>query len=94
MSRYYVLKGALITGLAFAAVQLLPASAQTYPSRNITFVVGFAAGGVADSIGRIVGQKLTDRLGQTVVVENRGGAGGNIAAKSWPDRRLTATPSW
>lgn len=82
MSRYYVLKGALITGLAFAAVQLLPASAQTYPSRNITFVVGFAAGGVADSIGRIVGQKLTDRLGQTVVVENRGGAGGNIAAKS------------
>ncbi|MGA8592002.1 MAG: hypothetical protein WB803_22370 [Pseudolabrys sp.] len=55
MSRYYVLKGALITGLAFEAVQLLPASAQTYPSRNITFVVGFAAGGVADSIGRIGG---------------------------------------
>ena len=82
MSRYYVLKGALVTGLAFAAVQPLPTSAQAYPNRNITFVVGFAAGGVADSIGRLVGQKLADRLGQTVVVENRGGAGGNIAAKS------------
>ncbi|MGC1698917.1 MAG: tripartite tricarboxylate transporter substrate-binding protein [Pseudolabrys sp.] len=70
---------------AISAIYYFLASAVSitpYPSRNITFVVGFAAGGVADSIGRIVGQKLTDRLGQTVVVENRGGAGGNIAAKS------------
>src|SRR5512144_912251 len=82
MSRCRALMGALVTGLAFAALPALPTSAQTYPSRNITLVVGFAAGGVADSIGRLVGQKLGDRLGQTVVVENRGGAGGNIAAKS------------
>ena len=82
MLRHYVLRGAVVTGLTFAALQPLPTSAQSYPNRNITFVVGFAAGGVADSIGRLVGQKLTDRLGQTVVVENRGGAGGNIAAKS------------
>jgi tripartite-type tricarboxylate transporter receptor subunit TctC len=69
-------------GLAFSALPAVPTSAQTYPSRNITLVVGFAAGGVADSVGRLVGQKLGDRLSQTVVVENRGGAGGNIAAKS------------
>ena len=68
--------------LTFAVLPAGSISAQTYPSRNITFVVGFAAGGVADSVGRIVAQKLSDRLGQTVVVENRGGAGGNIAAKS------------
>jgi tripartite-type tricarboxylate transporter receptor subunit TctC len=68
--------------LALAALPASPAAAQTYPTRNISFVVGFAAGGVADSIGRLVGQKLEERLGRTVVVENRGGAGGNIAAKA------------
>ncbi len=59
-----------------------PASAQTYPAQNITFQVGFAAGGIADLVARLVGQKLSERLGQNVVVENRGGAGGNLAAKS------------
>jgi len=82
MPRGCVLAGALAAGFAFAVLPAEPGSAQTYPSRNITLVVGFAAGGFADSIGRLVGQKLGDRLGQTVVVENRGGAGGNIAAKS------------
>jgi tripartite-type tricarboxylate transporter receptor subunit TctC len=76
-----VVRDAVVTALAFAALPALPTSAQTYPTRNITFLIGFAAGGVADSVGRLVGQKLGDRLGQTVVVENRGGAGGNIAAK-------------
>lgn len=58
-----------------------PAAAQDYPTKPITFVVAFAAGGVADGIGRLIGQKLSEKLGQSVVVENRGGAGGNIAAK-------------
>jgi tripartite-type tricarboxylate transporter receptor subunit TctC len=82
MSPWCVAKVALATGLAFAALPAAPASAQSYPSRNITLVIGFAAGGFADSVGRLVGQKLGERLGQTVVVENRGGAGGNIAAKN------------
>jgi tripartite-type tricarboxylate transporter receptor subunit TctC len=70
--------------LAAVAVCALaqPVHAQTYPSQNITFVVGFAAGGIADVVARLVGQKLSERLGHTVVVENRGGAGGNLAAKA------------
>jgi tripartite-type tricarboxylate transporter receptor subunit TctC len=64
--------------LAFPAT---PSSAQSYPSKQITLLVAFAPGGVADSVGRLIGQKLGEQLGQTVVVENRGGAGGNIAAK-------------
>lgn len=56
-------------------------SAQQYPSRQITFIVAFAPGGVADTLARLIGKGLSDRLHQTVVVENRGGAGGNIAAE-------------
>lgn len=82
MSRCQILRNALIMTFAFAVLPTESINAQTYPNRNITFVVAFAAGGVADSVGRIVAQKLSERLGQTVVVENRGGAGGNIAAKS------------
>ena len=59
-----------------------PASAQIYPTQTITFQVAFAAGGIADVVARLVGQKLSERLGHTVVVENRGGAGGNLAAKA------------
>jgi tripartite-type tricarboxylate transporter receptor subunit TctC len=76
------LKVALATELVIAALSATPTIAQTYPSRSITLVVAFAAGGSADSVGRLVGQKLGERLGQTVVIENRGGAGGNIGAKN------------
>src|SRR5215218_9544978 len=58
-----------------------PASPQDYPARNINMLVGFAAGGAADVIARLVGQRLGDRLGRTIVIENRGGAAGNLAAK-------------
>ena len=70
--------------LAVLAVSALAlderATAETYPSNKITLVVAFAAGGVADTLARMVGQGLSERLHQPVVVENRGGAGGNIAA--------------
>ena len=70
--------------LAAGAIATIPRAAvaqQSYPNHTITLVVAFAAGGVADSVGRLIGQKLGEQLGQTVVVENRAGAGGNIAAK-------------
>ena len=54
---------------------------ETYPNRTIRLIVGFAAGGGNDIIARIVGQKLQDSLGQTVVVENRVGAGGRLSAE-------------
>ena len=55
------------------------ALAQKYPARPVRLVVGFAAGGAADTLARIIGQALTERLGQTFVVENRVGAGGSLA---------------
>lgn len=58
------------------------AQAQAYPNKKMTIVVGFTAGGFADTLARFVGQKLSDKFGQPVVIENRGGAGGNTAASA------------
>ena len=55
---------------------------QDYPSRSIRMVIPFAAGGPNDILGRMIAQKLTDQLGQQIVVDNRGGAGGIIAAET------------
>jgi tripartite-type tricarboxylate transporter receptor subunit TctC len=70
--------------LAAAAMMLVfagsQAGAQTYPANKITLIVAFAPGGIADTLARLIGQGLSGRLHQAVVVENRGGAGGNIAA--------------
>ena len=70
----------LIIGL-FACAAAPPAAGGAYPAQNITFVVSFSAGGVADVIARMVAQKAAERTGWTIVVENRGGAGGNLAAR-------------
>jgi tripartite-type tricarboxylate transporter receptor subunit TctC len=68
---------------AIVATSFAPSSfAQTYPSQNVTVIVAFPAGGLADIIGRLVSTKLESRLKHSFVVENRGGAGGNIAAKA------------
>jgi tripartite-type tricarboxylate transporter receptor subunit TctC len=56
-------------------------SAAQYPSKRVNLVVGFAAGGFADTLARTIGQKLQEKWGQTVTVDNRAGAGGNTAAK-------------
>ncbi|MCK9919727.1 hypothetical protein MXD81_62430 [Microbacteriaceae bacterium K1510] len=58
-----------------------PAIAQDYPRRPVTFVVGYSAGGTGDVVARIIAQKLSVSLGQSVVVENRPGASGGIAAQ-------------
>ena len=76
---------AAVAALSFAA----PVSAQNYPTRPITMVVPFAAGGTSDVIARAVAEQMTIALGQPVVIENVGGAGGSIAlarvARAEPD---------
>ena len=67
-----------------AALPALPriARAQAYPTRPVRIIVGFAAGGTADVTSRLIAQWLSARLGQQFVVENRTGAGGNLAAEA------------
>jgi tripartite-type tricarboxylate transporter receptor subunit TctC len=74
-----MMKAAALALLGLAATLASPASAQdTYPSRPVTMIVPFAPGGSTDAIGRIVAEAMRQVLGQPVVVENRGGAGGSI----------------
>jgi tripartite-type tricarboxylate transporter receptor subunit TctC len=75
-------------GLFAAAGMIGPAAAQDWPTHPVTMVVPFPPGGGTDVLGRIVGQKLSETLGQQVVVENVGGAGGMIGSA----RVVHATP--
>lgn len=86
-------KRTLISTAVLAGAALLlgaPAQAQDFPPKKpVTLVVGFAAGGAADAAARMIAKKLGENIGQSVVVDNKGGAGGNIAhqlvAKATPD---------
>src|SRR5438128_12449373 len=69
---------ALLVGVLLA----VPASAQEWPTRTIRVVVPYPAGGPADFMGRLAAQKLQEKLGVTVVVENKSGASGTIGAES------------
>ena len=67
-----------------AVLPALPriALAETYPSRPVHIVVGFAAGSASDIVARLIGQRLSERLGQPFVIENKGGAGGTLGAET------------
>jgi tripartite-type tricarboxylate transporter receptor subunit TctC len=81
--------GVLACAAVLAASAAAPACAQVWPDKPIKLVVSFAPGGVHDTLARVLQPKLTEALGQAILIENRPGAGGNIAAeavaKSAPD---------
>jgi tripartite-type tricarboxylate transporter receptor subunit TctC len=88
----------LLLGVAAAMLALTGANAETYPVRPITVVVPFAAGGVTDIVARIVSDRMKTALGQPVVVENQGGAGGTIGVtrvhRAAPDGYTLVVGQW
>jgi tripartite-type tricarboxylate transporter receptor subunit TctC len=88
----------LLAGLVLTLATIAPASAQGYPSRPITVVVPFAAGGALDVMTRIMAERMRHSLGQPVIVENIAGAGGNIGvgrvARAAPDGHTLIMGHW
>jgi tripartite-type tricarboxylate transporter receptor subunit TctC len=74
MRKYYLSLAAAILAMAWTAA----AEAQTYPSKSVTMIVPFPAGGATDTLGRFLAEKMRERLGQPVIIENVAGAGGSI----------------
>jgi tripartite-type tricarboxylate transporter receptor subunit TctC len=74
------MRNPILAGLAVLALGLGTAEAQNYPTRPITIIVPFTAGGPTDTVTRLVAESMTKSLGQNVLVENVGGAGGTIGA--------------
>lgn len=88
--RLSIVARVLLLATALATVTaVLPVRAQTWPAKPIRLIVPYPAGGTADPLGRGIGRKLSEALGQQVVIENRAGAGGSIGAdlvaKAKPD---------
>jgi len=76
-----------ICALTMLLALLLPAAAQDFPTRQMTMVIPFAAGGPTDLLGRVIAQRMGEILGQTVIVENVGGAGGMAGGKKVADAK-------
>jgi tripartite-type tricarboxylate transporter receptor subunit TctC len=74
--------GVFAIGLSALAWPIASASALDYPTRPVRFVVGYPAGGATDILARIIGQRLSERLGQQFVIENKPGAGNNIGTEA------------
>src|SRR5688572_28932466 len=87
LSRRKLMSGAV--SVALIAGSGSQGTAQQYPGKPVKLIVGYAAGGANDTVARLIGQWLAERMGQSLVVENRAGAGSNIAtelvARSTPD---------
>lgn len=76
-----------ICAITMLLALLLPAAAQDFPTRQMTMVIPFAAGGPTDLLGRVMAQRMGEILGQTVIVENVGGAGGMAGGKKVADAK-------
>ena len=75
----------IATGISIgisAIASIGSAAAQNYPTRPVKWVVGYPPGGATDIIARLIGQRMSERLGQQFVIENKPGAGNNIATES------------
>src|SRR5262245_54178667 len=81
------MKKALLAAVFAALVSAGHATAQDFPTRPVTMVIPFAAGGPQDTIGRVIAQRMSELLGQQVVVENVGGAGGTTGSKRVADAK-------
>jgi len=85
---HHATRGATLAGAVVAGLAALPAlsvsglAQASYPERPVRVVVGFPAGGVGDITARLIGQRLSERLGQPFIIENRPGAGGNIGTEA------------
>ena len=93
MKMHRVLRIGFCGLLACAALLSAPiVQAQTYPNKPIRIIVPYPPGGTSDILARSLGQKLGESLGQTIVVENKPGANGNLGADLFPRARPMATP--
>ena len=81
MVKWPVLLGAALASCVLAAMPPRFADAQTFPVKPVRFVVPFATGGASDIVGRVIGQKLGELWGQTVVIDNRAGGSGMIGTE-------------